>query len=153
MRRRDFIALSGTAVAAGSVRARARQSERVRRIGILMPFPPTNSEVQSQVRTFREELRKLGWAANVNVLFDERWTTDNMDLIRSAAANLVELKPDAIVSVGGRVIPILMELTQSIPIVIPGGVEPVTRGYVKSLARPGGTVTRFRIMYFSLFHN
>jgi putative ABC transport system substrate-binding protein len=115
-----------------------------------MPFPPTNPEVQSRVRAFREELRKLGWAAGVNIQFDERWTVDNMDLIRSAAANLVELKPDAIIAVGGRVIPILMELTQSIPIIIPGGAEPVARGYVKSLARPGGNVTGFAIMEFSV---
>jgi hypothetical protein len=52
-------------------------------------------------------------AAGVNVQFDERWTSDNMDLIRSAATNLVELNPDAIMAVGARVIPILMELTRS----------------------------------------
>jgi putative ABC transport system substrate-binding protein len=150
MRRREFLGVLGGAASAWPLAARAQQGERVRRVGILMPFPPTNSEVQSRVRAFREELRKLGWAASVNVQFDERWTIDNMDLIRSAAANLVELTPDVIVAVGGRVIPILMELTQSIPIVIPGGAEPVARGYVKSLARPGGNVTGFAIMEFSV---
>jgi len=150
MKRRDFIALGGAAVVAGSAGARAQQGQHVRRIGILMPFPPTNSEMQSRVRAFREELRKLGWAASVNIQFDERWTIDNMDLIRSAAANLVELNPDAIVAVGGRVIPILMQLTQTIPIVIPGGAEPVAAGYIKSLAHPGGNVTGFAIMEFSV---
>jgi len=77
------------------------------------------------VRAFREELRKRGWASGVNIHFDERWTVDNMELIRSAAENLVELNPDAILAVGGRVIPILMKLTRSIPIVFPGGVHPV----------------------------
>jgi hypothetical protein len=48
--------------------------------------------------------------------FDERWTVDNMELIHSAAENLVELKPDAILAIGGRVIPILTKLTRSIPI-------------------------------------
>ena len=91
----------------------------MRRIGIVMPFPPTDAEMQSRVRAFRDELQKRGWATGVNVQFDERWTGDNMDLIRSAAKNLVELSPDAIVAVGGRVIPILTELTHSIPIVIP----------------------------------
>jgi hypothetical protein len=61
-----------------------------------------------------------------------------MDLIRSAAMNLVELNPDVILAVGGRVIPILMELTRSIPIVTPGGSDPIARGYAESLARPGG---------------
>jgi hypothetical protein len=58
----------------------------------LVPFPPTNAEMHARVRAFREELRKRGWAAGVNVQFDERWTSDNMDLIRSAATNLVELR-------------------------------------------------------------
>src|SRR5215472_12101725 len=104
MRRREFLGAVGATAAAWPLAARGQQGEPMRRIGILMPFPPTNSEIQTRVRAFREELRKLGWAASVNVQFDERWTIDNMDLIRSAAANLVELKPDVIVAIGGRVI-------------------------------------------------
>jgi putative ABC transport system substrate-binding protein len=122
----------------------------MRRIGILMPFPPTNAEMQARVRAFREELRKRGWAASVNAQFDERWTSDNMDLIRSAAANLVELNPDVILAVGARVVPILMELTRSIPIVTPSGSEPIARGYAESLARPGGNVTGFATYEFSV---
>jgi len=91
MRRREFISLLGGGAAAWPLAARAQQGERVRRIGILMPYPPTNAEMQTRVRAFREELRKRGWAASVNTQFDERWTSDNMDLIRSAATNLVEL--------------------------------------------------------------
>src|SRR5215813_1289103 len=144
MNRRDFISLLGGA-AAWPLAARAQQAERVRRIAILMPFLPTNAEAQARVRAFREELRKRGWAAEVNAQFDERWTGDNMDLIRAAAANLVELKPDVILAQGARVVPILMELTRSIPIVTTGGSEPVTRGLGESLARPGGNVTGFAI--------
>src|SRR4029450_7042443 len=99
MRRRHFITLIGGAVT-WPVAARAQQPERMRRIGILMPYAPTDMEVQARVRTFREEVRKKGWAPRVTVQFDERWTTDNMDLIRAAAANLAELAPDAILAVG-----------------------------------------------------
>ena len=146
MKRREFITLFGGAAVGWPLAARAQQTASLRRIGVLMPFPPTNVEVQTQVRAFREELRKRGWAAGVSAQFDERWTSDNMDLIRSAAANLVELNPDAIMAVGGRVIPILMELTHTIPIVTPGGSDPVGRGYAKSLARPGVNVTGFTSM-------
>ena len=139
----------GSAVVSWPLVAQA-QGERVRRIGIVMPFPPTNAEMQARVRAFRDELRKRGWAASVNVQFDERWTGDNMDLIRSAATNLVELNPDVILAVGGRVVPILMELTHSIPIVNPGGSDPVGRGYAESLARPGRNVTGFAIMELSV---
>jgi len=149
IRRREFITLLGGA-AAWPLAARAQQGERVRRIGILMPYAPTDMEVRARVRFFREELRKKGWATGVNVQFDERWTTDNMDLIRAAAANLAELTPDAILAVGGRVIPILMQATRTVPIVVPGGADPVQRGWIKSLARPGGNVTGFTLLELSV---
>ena len=150
IQRRNFLTLLGGS-AAWPLAAHGQLGERVRRIGILMPFSPADVEMQARVRAFREELRKRGWASGVNVQFDERWTLDNMDLIRSAAANLVELKPDAIMAIGGRVIPVLMNLTSSIPIVIPGGTDPVARGFVESLARPGGNVTGFAVMEFSIY--
>jgi putative ABC transport system substrate-binding protein len=150
MQRRKFIALlCGAAVWAHAAHAQ-RQTERIRRIGVLMPYPPTNKEWQERVRAFREELRKLGWTPGINVQFDERWTGDNMDFIRSAASNLVELNPDAILAIGGRVVPVLMELTRSISIVIPGGTDPVGRGYAESLARPGSNVTGFSTMELSV---
>lgn len=142
MQRRDFIALLSCA-AMWPFAASAQQGERTRRIGILMPYPPQHAVFREYVRAFREELRKRGWASNVNVQFDERWVGDNMELIRSAATNLVELKPDVVLAVGGRVIPILIGLTRSIPIVVPGAPDPVERGYIKSLAHPGGNVTGF----------
>ena len=66
MKRREFITLLGGAAVMWPLAVRAQQGERLRRIGILMPFPPTNAEMQSRVRAFREELRKRGWAASVN---------------------------------------------------------------------------------------
>jgi putative ABC transport system substrate-binding protein len=149
MKRREFIAAFGSTLALRPLAALA-QGERLRRIGVLMPFPADNAEAQARIRAFRDELRKRGWAAELNIRFDERWTGDNMDLIRSSAAQLVEANPDVIVAVGGRVIPILMTQTTTIPIVIPGGTEPVERGYVKSLAEPGGNVTGFALMEISV---
>jgi putative tryptophan/tyrosine transport system substrate-binding protein len=96
MRRREFITLLGGVVAAWPLVARAQQGGRVRRIGILMPLPPTNAEAQARVRAFREELRKRGWAAGVNAQFDERWTGDNMDLIRLNAGCLGQCRSSEI---------------------------------------------------------
>jgi len=150
MKRREFITLLGGAAATWPLVAQAQQTPRLRRVGILMPYLPTDTEWQSRVGALRQELQRLGWTRGGNIEFDERWTTDNMDLVRANCANLVELHPDAIVAVGGRVIPVLMQLTPTIPIIIPGATDPVGTGYVESLARPGGNVTGFANNEFSV---
>jgi putative tryptophan/tyrosine transport system substrate-binding protein len=151
MRRREFITLAGSVAWTRPLAGRAQQAGRMRRVAILMPYPPTDAEMQGRVRALRQELAKFGWAAGVNIQFDERWTTDNMDLVRANASGLLELNPDVVVATGGRVIPIVMQLTQMIPIVIPGGSDPVGVGWVKSIARPGGNVTGFAILEASVF--
>ena len=150
MKRRAFITLLGGA-AAWPLAARAQQPRQVRRIGILMPYPKSDSESQSYVRAFRQELARLGWSEGGNVQFDERWSTSNMDLVRADAANLVALNPDVIVIVGDRVIPILTKLTRSIPIVVALTSDPIASGAVESLARPGRNVTGFSLIEFSIF--
>jgi len=149
VKRREFITLVGGA-AAWPLAAHSQHAERMRRVGILMPYAPSDIDARARVRAFREELRKNGWVSDINVQFDERWTIDNLDLIRSAATNLVELKSDVIVATGGRVIPVLAQTTRSIPIVVPGGIDPVGRGYAESLARPGGNITGFATMELSV---
>jgi putative ABC transport system substrate-binding protein len=122
--------------------ARAQQPG-MRRIGILMPYRPGDAEMQARVHALQQQLQNLGWSKGVNVHFDERWTGDDMELIRANAINLVELNPDVIVTSGGRVVPIFIQLTRSIPIIIPGVGDPVRTGWVKSLARPGGNISGF----------
>jgi putative tryptophan/tyrosine transport system substrate-binding protein len=143
MRRRDFIALVGGAAAAWPLAARGQQPERMRRIGIVMPFAKGDSEGEARIRAFKQELAKLGWTDGGNIQFDERWPADNMDLVRSHAASLVASNPDIIVASGGRIVPVVMRLTRSIPIVLPGATDPVGVGWAQSLARPGGNVTGF----------
>src|SRR5262245_56635823 len=149
MKRRTFITLLGSA-AAWPLAAGAEQGRRMRRIGIVMPYRKDDSDYGERVRVFRQELAQLGWTEGINVEFDERWTSDNMELVQANAASLVDSKPDAIVAIGGRVIPILMQRTRSIPIVIPGAFDAVADGYVASLARPGGNVTGFTFFEVSV---
>ena len=146
--RREFITLLGGA-AAWPLAARAQQaSERLRRVGILMPYPQTQQEIQERVRAFKEELHRLGWIEG-KIAFDERWTTDNMDLVRSNTASLVESNPDAIVAIGGRVIPILKQTTHSVPIVVMT-VDLIGTGMVASLAHPGENITGFSVFELSI---
>jgi putative ABC transport system substrate-binding protein len=143
MRRRAFISLLGGAAAAWPLAARAQQGGRMRRIGILMPFARGDSETEARVGAFKQELAKLGWTEGGNIRFEEHWTTDNMDRVRADAAALVASNPDVIVTYGGRVVPVFMRLTRSIPMVLPSASDPVGVGWVQSLARPGGNVTGF----------
>jgi ABC-type uncharacterized transport system substrate-binding protein len=149
--RRHFLTLLGGAAAAWPPASQAQQPRHLRRVGILMPNPKGDAESQSYVRAFRQELARLGWSENGNIQFDERWSTSNMDLVRADAANLVALNPDAIVIVGDRVIPILTNLTRSIPIVVALTSDPIASGAVETLARPGRNVTGLSLIEFSIF--
>jgi len=122
----------------------------MRRVGILMPYRKGDAEIDLRVQTFRQELGKLGWTDGTNVQFDERWPADDMNRVRSEGASLVASNPDAIIATGGRVIPVLMQLTRSIPIVVPGSGDPLGVGWVTSLARPDGNVTGFSLFEVSI---
>jgi len=150
MKRREFITLLG-GVAAWPLAARAQQGERIRRIGILTPYPKGDPEMGIRVRAFREELGKLGWTDGANVQFDERWTADHMDRVWAEAASLIASNPDAILATGGRVIPVLVQLSRSIPIVIPGASDPLGVGWATSLARPGRNITGFTSFEVSIY--
>jgi putative ABC transport system substrate-binding protein len=149
MRRREFIA--ALAMAAWPVVARAQQPDRLRRVGILMPYPASDEEEQARVHALRSELRRLGWIEGSNIEIVERWTSASMDLIRAGVTSILEWKPDAVVASGGRVIPVLMQMSRSVPIVDPGAIDPVGTGWVESLARPGGNITGFTFLELSLF--
>jgi len=148
VKRREFITLVGGA-AAWPITARAQQSSRVKRVGILMPYPKGDAEYGARVQAFQQELEKLGWVHGT-VQFDERWTADNMDVVRAEAASLIASNPDAVLATGGRVIPILIQLSHSIPIVIPGNTDPVGVGWVTNLAHPGGNLTGFTLFELSI---
>jgi putative ABC transport system substrate-binding protein len=148
--RRTFITLLGTA-AAWPLAARAQQAGRMRHVGILVPYPKGDAEYESRVHALRQEIEKLGWNEGSNIQFDERWTTDDMSRVWAEAASLMASNPDVVVANGGRVIPVLMQLSRSIPIVVPGVSDPVGVGWVQSLARPGGNVTGFTNLELSVF--
>ena len=150
MKRREFITLLGGA-AAWPLAAGAEQGQRIRRIGILTPYPKGDPEMGIRVRAFREELGRLGWTDGANVQFDERWTADHMDRVWAEAASLIASNPDAILATGGRVIPVLVQLSRSIPIVIPGASDPLGVGWATSLARPGRNITGFTSFEVSIY--
>src|SRR6266487_6109107 len=75
MRRREFIRLLGGATVVWPLAAHAQQPDRMRRIGVLMGYPESDSEAQAYIAAFREGLQKLGWAEGRNIRIDYRWAT------------------------------------------------------------------------------
>jgi putative ABC transport system substrate-binding protein len=149
MRRRDFIQGIAGSTVAWPLAARAQQEERVRRVGILIPHAKGDAEIEAWVQALKQKLADLGWVQGHNIQFDERWTTDNIDTVRSQAASVMASNPDVVVANSSRLATVLMQLSSSIPIVLAGAGDPVRLGYTKSLARPGGNVTGFGLLELS----
>ena len=137
IRRREFISLLGGAAAAWPLRARAQQTERVRRIGILLPAAADDAEYQARVGAFLQGLQQSGWTIGRNLRIDTRWATANADAIRRHAAELAALAPDVMLAHGGLTVGAMQQATRTVPIVFPVFVDPVGAGVVESLARPG----------------
>jgi putative tryptophan/tyrosine transport system substrate-binding protein len=149
MRRREFITLLGGAVA-WPLAANAQQPERMRRIGVLLPFPANSAEAQARMDAFLQGLQQLGWTNGRNVLIDTRWATANTGEIRRHVAELVALVPDVIVAHGAPTVGPLLQATRTVPVVFPIVADAVAAGYVESLARPGGNATGFIGYEYSL---
>jgi putative tryptophan/tyrosine transport system substrate-binding protein len=142
MKRRDVITLLG-GVAGLPIAARAQQSERVRRIGVLMPLAADDPEGQNRVAAFAQELQQLGWTIGRNLRIDTRWAAGDPERVRKQAAELVALQPDAILTTGSTSLGPLRQATRTVPIVFVILIDPVGAGFVASLAKPGGNVTGF----------
>jgi putative ABC transport system substrate-binding protein len=150
MRRRDFITLLGGAAVAWPLTARAQQSERIRRIGVLLPFAATDPQIQAWVGALLQSLALSGWTTGHNISIETRYATGNVAEIRKQAAQLVTLAPDIIVAHGTASVSALLQATRTIPIVFPVVSDPVGAGLVDSLARPGGNATGFLMLEYDL---
>jgi putative ABC transport system substrate-binding protein len=151
MQRRNFIKLLGGAAAvAWPLAARAQQPERVRRIGVLIPFTADDPEAQARTALFEQSLRQLGWTVGRNLQIEQRLPGGEAASIRHAAAELVALGPDVLLVVGTSTSGLLLQATQTIPVVFVQLADPVGAGFVQSLARPGGNATGFTSFEYSL---
>jgi putative ABC transport system substrate-binding protein len=149
IRRRELIvALGGVAV--WPLVARAQQTERMRRIGVLMGFAETDREGQIFVAAFQAGLHELGWIEGRNIRFDIRWAALDAESLQRLAKELVALQPDLILSHVTPTTVALLQQTHTIPIIFVWVSDPVGSGFVASLARPGGNATGFTPLVGSL---
>src|SRR5262245_911143 len=142
MRRREFITLLGAA-AAWPLAARAEQTERKRRIGVLMNLAADDAQSMARIAAFLQGLQQLGWTDGQNVAIEYRWGGGDPERIRKFAAELVALAPDVILAVGALTVLPLQQVSRTVPIVFANVTDPVGAGIVANLARPGGNATGF----------
>lgn len=140
MRRRDLIRGIGASVA-WPFAARAQQP---RQVGVLMAlYSQSDREGRASIAAFLDAFQKLGWTDGRNVHIEYRWGAGDAERQKTAAVEFVRLAPDAIVVAGSPAVADLQRLTSTIPIVFTQVGDPVTAGFVRSLARPAGNITGF----------
>jgi putative tryptophan/tyrosine transport system substrate-binding protein len=149
VRRREFVSAIGGA--AWSLAARGQTPDRIRRIGVLSAFAEDDPEARGNIAVFRQALEKLGWTDGGNARIDYRWGGADDARILLHAQELLGLKPDVFLVSTGLVLQPLQQLTRDIPIIFTQIIDPVSSGFVASLAHPGGNITGFTPAEFSMY--
>ena len=149
MKRRVFIGiLSG--LAAGLPLAGARSAERAKRLGMLMSTREGDPVAVTRVAKFREGLAQLGWREGQNLQIEWRWSGGDIALTRRYADELVQLAPDVLLGNGTPATVALKQATSTIPIVFSVVNDPVSQGLISSMAHPGGNITGFSFLEYSM---
>jgi putative ABC transport system substrate-binding protein len=148
MRRRDFITLLGGAALASPPAARAQ--DKVRQVAVVMATYETDPDGRARLQAFLEAFEKFGWTDRRNVRIHIRWAEGSLARTQEIAAEFVALAPDVIVANSTTAIAAMKKATTTIPTVFVLVNEPVTQGFIASMARPGGNITGFTMVDFSV---
>jgi putative tryptophan/tyrosine transport system substrate-binding protein len=147
MQRREFITLLGGAAATWPVAARAQNSGKIVRIGMLTTANPRSA---SFIQAFEQRLRDLGYIEGQNMVIDFRNAEGQIDMLPALAADLIRLGADVIVTATEPATRAAKKATTAIPILMVAiNFDPITLGYVDSLARPGANVTGLFFQHLS----
>jgi putative tryptophan/tyrosine transport system substrate-binding protein len=141
IQRREFITLLGGAAAAWPLAAGAQQPGRVWRIGFIAGGERPVSIEAGFYGGFLQGMRELGYVEGKDIVIEWRFAEGRYELLPGLAAEIVRLKVDVIVSAANEGHPVVQRATGTIPIVMTASVDPVGRGIIASLARPGGNIT------------
>src|SRR6476620_10934425 len=150
MRRREFISMLGSALAAPAtlwpLGAQAQQPARVPRIGWFAIGTPQGSEFFA---AFKQGLAQLGYVEGRSIVIEPRWPADIGDRVPELVRELLSLKVQVIVA-QGAIVPVVRRAIDSTPVVFGYSGDPVEAGLVNSYSRPGGNFTGATFMSYEL---
>jgi len=149
MKRRAVLVVLASGLGAAR-RARAQTQAAIPRVAVLsfgVADAPLSRDGQA---AFEAGLRQLGWTPGTTVAVEYRWADNDSDRLAQHIAELLRATPDVIVARTGVVQRALVRATRTIPIVLSGAVDPVSEGFVQSVARPGGNVTGLSLQIAAL---
>jgi putative tryptophan/tyrosine transport system substrate-binding protein len=142
MRRRELIGAIAAGLGWPRVAA-AQPAARLRRVGVLAPYPRTDVETQAHHAVLRKALSEHGWRQGENVVIDTRGADGDVGRLAAVAGELAATQPDVVLMRSTAGTRALLARTRTIPIVFVVVSDPVGDGFVRSMARPDSNVTGF----------
>jgi putative ABC transport system substrate-binding protein len=109
-----------------------------------------DSQGRSEASAFEGVLQERGWKLRENLQIEYRWGGGDSNRYRAYAAELVAQAPDVLLAVGGTIVGALQQVTRDVPIVFVAASDPVNRGLVATLSRPGGNTTGFTLFEYGI---
>ena len=146
MDRRTFLAGTGAVLLAAPLAAEAQSRPRVARVALLDGGNVGNQNWQAT----RDGLRELGYVEGQNIIIDFRSANGQFNRLPDLLAELIRLQVDVIVVAGDPVVAAVKQTSSTIPVVMAAVGDPVGRGFVTSLARPGGNITGTSLLTVAL---
>src|SRR5262245_28740654 len=119
--------------------ADAQQTPKKPLIGVLVAGSP--SSMESRINAFQKRLRELGYKEGQNIVVEYHYAEGNYNRLTAIATDLVRSQANVIVTWAIPVTQVVKNATNTIPIVMAGGGNPVEAGLVESLSKPGGNIT------------
>ena len=106
-------------------------------------FASDNAVMGPASSAFLDELRDAGFIEGQNLVIDRKSTEQGLDALVAQALEMVRANSDVLVALGAEpTLQACARASRTIPIVfVANNYDPIARGYVKSLARPGGNAT------------
>ena len=148
IRRREFLLAICAGVLAAPLSSLSQQVPKVARIGYISGGFSTDNP--QRLQAFRDSLRELGYVEGKNLIIEYRWAEGKFERLPALATELVRIPVEVIVAVGDPVIFAARQATSTIPIVMASVGDPIGRGFVATLARPGGNITGVSNFAFNL---